>query len=135
MKKIVSLALVTVLLFMMVVPASAANADNTVQPRWTYLNIIDAGLDINWLGIATCEGNVLAYGNTTVKVVVRLQQQTDSGWSTLKTWSDTDTGSAYASGIYAVHSGYTYRVSVIAYAYDANGNLLETGSTSDTLVY
>lgn len=135
MRRIISLVIVITLLCTTVIPVSSAVTDSTVQPRWSYLTTVKAYLDINWLGLATCEGSASIRSQLDVKVVVRLQQLTDSGWSTIKTWTATDAGSAYASGVYAVHSGYTYRVSVTGYVYDDNGNLLETGSTSDTFVY
>lgn len=135
MKRIISLALVAVLLCATIAPVSAVSADNTVQPRWTYIRLMNANIDINWIGVASCSGEVNAYESMDVKVLVRLQQLTDSGWSTIKTWSVTGVGAARASGVYAVHSGYTYRVSVTGYVYDDNGNLLEAGSTSDTFVY
>lgn len=70
-----------------------------------------------------------------VKTVVRLQQKLDSGWYTVKSWSDTGTCTAGASGSYAVARGYDYRVTVSAYVYDDNGNIVETGSSSDSDSY
>lgn len=119
----------------MTIPASATTAESTIQPRWTYLDTVYAYLNINWLGIASCEGSATAGSLVTVEVTVRLQQLKDTGWATIKTWSATDTQSAVASGSYAVQKGYTYRVSVTGYVYDSNGNLVETGSATDTFVY
>lgn len=131
MKKVISLLIVIGILCGMVVSVSAS----TVQPRWTYLDAVYANLDINWLGVATCEGGAAANDTVTVKVVVRLQQLKDTGWSTITSWSSTGTLSATSSGSYAVYSGYTYRVSVTGHVYDSNGTLIETGSATDTFVY
>ena len=96
---------------------------------------VTAYLDINLLGVATCEGSATARALVDVKVTVRLQQLTDTGWSTIKTWSATNEGCSSASGKYAVYSGYTYRTTVSAYVYDEDGNIIETGSASDTFEY
>lgn len=135
MKKVISLLMVTVIVCTMVLPVSATTGDNTVQPRWTYLDSVYAHLDINWLGVASCEGRATAGDFVTVKVVVRLQQLQDTGWATIKSWTATDTQTVGTSGTYAVYSGYTYRVSVTGYIYDSNGNLVEAGTATDTFVY
>lgn len=135
MKRFLSLILIAMVIFSMAVPASAAVADNMVQPRWSYLNSVTAYLNINFLGIATCEGTATARVGETVEVTVRLQQLKDTGWATIKTWTSTGTGTAAASGNYAVYSGYTYRTSVTGYVYDSDGNLLETGTATDTFEY
>ena len=135
MKRIAAILVVIGILCTMIIPVSAATNDNTVQPRWSYLNAVYAYLDINWLGVATCEGSAVVRGSYDVEVIVRLQQKLDSGWYTVKSWSDTGTGGAGASGSYAVARGYDYRVTVSAYVYDDNGNIVETGSSSDSDSY
>lgn len=135
MRRLFTFFVILTILASIVIPAHAATSVNTPQPRWSYLNSVSANININSIGIATCSGRATARENITVKVVVRLQQLTDSGWSTIKSWTVTDTVSAYASGSYAVYSGYTYRTSVTGYVYDSNGNLLETGTSTDTYVY
>lgn len=137
MKKYISLVLVMVLLFSSTITASATSNSNTItiQPRWSYLDTVSAYININALGIATCEGRATSRDALTVETVVRLQQLTDTGWSTIKTWSSTSVGSASVSKTYAVYAGYTYRTSVTGYVYDSNGNIIETGSASDTFYY
>lgn len=135
MRRLAALLMVIGILCTMIVPVAAASNENTVQPRWTYLNSVYAYLDINWLGVATCEGAAVIRSSMEVKTVVRLQQKLDSGWYTVKSWSDTGTCTAGASGSYAVARGYDYRVTVSAYVYDDNGNIVETGSSSDSDSY
>lgn len=138
MKKLISLFLIAFLLISTVSPVYAAppaETESTIQPRWSYLDTVTAYLDINILGVATCEGSATARALVDVKVTVRLQQLTDTGWSTIKTWSATNEGCSSASGKYAVYSGYTYRTTVSAYVYDEDGNIIETGSASDTVEY
>lgn len=138
MKKVISLLLAVVLLASVAIPAYATPAtesESVIQPRWSYLDTVTAYLDINTLGIATCRGTATAHVLWDVKVTVRLQQLTDTGWYTVKSWSATELATTSVSGKYAVYSGYTYRTTVTAYVYDENGSLVETGSASDTFVY
>lgn len=135
MKKALAIIFTVVILCSITIPAAAVESDNTIQPRWSYLDAVYAYLDINWLGVATCEGSAVAHSTVQVKTVVRLQQKLDSGWYTVETWSDTGTGAAGASGKIAVARGYDYRVTVSAYVYDDNGNIVETGSSSDSDSY
>ena len=135
MKRVITIFILIAFIITLVPSASAATAENTIQPQWDILNSVTADLEINWLGIATCAGRATAGEFVTVKVVVKLQQLTDTGWTTLKSWTVTDTQSAFASGTYAVHRGYTYRVSVTGYIYNSNGTLVETGTATDTFVY
>ena len=114
MKRTTALLLIVGLLCAMATPVGATTNENTIQPRWAYLNTVVASLDINWLGVATCEGTAVVRGSMDVKTVVRLQQKLDSGWYTVETWSDTGTGAAGASGKIAVARGYDYRVTVSA---------------------
>ena len=135
MRRLAALLMVIGILCTMIVPVAAATNENTIQPRWTYLNSVYAYLDINWLGVATCEGSSAARSSVEIKTVVRLQQLTDTGWSTIKSWSGTGTLNASAGGKIAVARGYDYRVTVSAYVYDDNGNIVETGSSSDSDSY
>lgn len=138
MKKVFSLLLATLLLLSSAFPVNAVEPEQsviTVQPRWTYLYSVTASLDINLLGVATCRGTTACGSVRDVEIIVRLQQETATGWSTLKTWTDTGSGSAIASGSYAVARGYTYRTVSSVYVYDDNGNIIETGSASDTFYY
>ena len=138
MKRAISILLVAIIMFSAASPVyavSPAESESSIQPRWTYLNTVSAYLNINVLGIATCEGSAIANVVQDVEVIVRLQQLTDTGWSTIKSWSATNAGASSAEGKYAVYKGYTYRTTVAAYVYDNNGNIIETGSASDTFVY
>ena len=135
MKRAFAILIVIGILSAIAVPVAASSNENIIQPRWSYLDSVHAYLDINWLGVATCEGSATARSLVEVETIVRLQQQTDTGWSTIKTWSSTGTASASAGGKYAVARGYDYRVTVSGYVYDDNGNIVETGSSSDSDSY
>lgn len=135
MKRVIAIFIVIGILCSIAIPVAASTNEGVIQPRWSYLDAVVASLNINWLGVATCEGSAVAHSSVDVEVVVRLQQKLDSGWYTVETWSDTGTGAAGASGKIAVARGYDYRVTVSAYVYDDNGNIVETGSSSDSDSY
>lgn len=135
MRKTLAVLMVIGILCTMIIPVTAATNENTIQPRWSYLDSVYAYIDINWLGVATCEGTAVARSSVDVEVVVRLQQKLDSGWYTVESWSDAGTGTAGTGGKIAVARGYDYRVTVSAYVYDDNGNIVETGSSSDSDSY
>lgn len=135
MKRTLLIVLVIILTISMSVPASATTEENVIQPRWSYFTAIAASLEINWLGIATYSGSAQVNGAYNVKTVVRLQQLNSGRWITIDTLSFTGLVSAAGQGKLAVESGYTYQAYVVAYVYDANGNILESVSATDTFVY
>ena len=133
MRRLCCFILILLMVGTMIVPVAALQT--VVQPRWTYLTSISASLDINALGVASCGGRALVHSTNRIAVYVTLQQYTDSGWVTIRSWSATATTATQVSGQYAVAHGYTYRVNVFAYVYDGRGNIIETGSTSKTCVF
>jgi len=133
MRRLFCFILVLLMVCTMVLPAAASQA--TVQPRWTYLDAVSATLDINALGVASCRGQAAVNSSNRIAVYVTLQQQTTSGWVTIRNWSATGSGAAQAFGQYAVARGYTYRINVFAYVYDDRGNIIETGSASQFRVF
>ena len=135
MKRIICLFLVLFCVSSMFLSAAAATLEDEIQPRWSYLNSVAADLDINWLGVATCTGSAVARDSVTIELCIYLQQRTQSGWETLRTWTSTGEVSSGVQGQYAVYKGFTYRVIVSAVVYDIQGNILETGSASDLFIY
>ena len=135
MKRTMIILLVVLLTITMAVPAAATTEENIIQPKWSYFTAITANLDINWLGVASFSGSAQVNGAYTVKTVVYLRQYKDGQWTTLKSVSSTSVSTCGAEGRLAVESGCTYQAYVIAYVYDANGNVLETISYADTVTY
>ena len=133
MRRVCCFILILLVVGTMILPAAASQT--AVQPRWTYLDAVFATLDINGLGVATCRGQAAVNSTNRIVVYVTLQQNTDSGWVTISSWSATGVGAAQAYGQYAVARGYTYRVNVFAYVYDGRGNIIETGSASHIRVF
>ncbi len=113
-----------------------AEAADIVQPRFTYLDGVAAGLSIdNTWGIATCSGNTSTSYNRNVKVVVRLLQLNNGTWQILRSWQGTGPMTCEASGSCAVARGYTYRTSVIAYVYNSDGTIAESGQAQQTVFF
>lgn len=112
MKKTILIILAILTLSMCVMPALAAEG-NTVQPLYNNISSIIVGLDIDKsAGSAYAGGAVSAYYQVPVEVLVQLQIYKNGIWQTLRSWSNSGTGDAYAGGYYTVESGYNYRTKV-----------------------
>lgn len=128
MRRIISILLVCVFIASCAIPVSAAELNN-VQPRYTYVFDVQAILSINEsTGIASCSGSISARNSYPVKVTVQLQREDTTGWTAVKTWSNTGTLATSVAKAWAVFSGYNYRVYVIGFVYDSNGNIIESAS-------
>ena len=137
MRKVLSV-LVAVMLFMMAVGNvyAAVPEDESISPLYTYVKTNSAYIDINEnTGIASCEASCYATNNYTVKIQCRLQQYTGSAWTTLKNWTASGTTYASLNKVWAVNSGYKYRVYATFRIYDSNGTLVETATNTDTYNY
>lgn len=134
MKRRIIVGISFILILAMIVPMGNANATG-INPRWTHIQSMTAGLDISFWGVATCNGQLTAYENVPIEIMMHLQQNKNGSWGTLRTWSIVGTGALSSEKQYAVERGYTYRVVVTGYVYDANGNILETASASKSFVY
>lgn len=135
MKKLFALILVCAALLAAAMPIGAAKAESPVQPRYTYIDNLRADLEISGLGVASCCGTFSVKEYIPVKIVIRLQQLDGSNWMTVKKWEISGTGSVTATKSYAVYSGFSYRVHVTGYVYDADGNILEYDSASRYMDY
>lgn len=134
-KRLIMALVILSMMTSMAVPISAYNGD-TIQPRWDYINTVTANLTIDeTLGIATATGRMIVREYSPVEIIVRLQRSTAIGWVTIATWNATGTRTVYCSSKYAVEKGFTYRVTVSGYLYDADGALKEDGFASYTVAY
>lgn len=131
MKKILALVIVlTIILSFGTQSLAAINEVSAIDIMPMYISIANFGaaLEIDSLGIATCEGILthrLIDGSS--ELVMKLQKLENKSWTTISTW--TEEGSTKCS-IYknkAVSRG-TYRVAVTAKIYDSSGSLIETQS-------
>jgi hypothetical protein len=144
MKKIICMGILVLMTLFCTVPAQAVVgnentwAQGVVTPKFTYISLLNAGLSINSSGRATCIGHASAYNSSnTTRLTVQLQKSTESGWSTIESWSASSTGQSVAGveeDYYVTHG--TYRVCATAKVYNAAGNLLESKSAySDMATY
>lgn len=118
---------------------TAFAADNRVDSSrgnmsimFTYISSIYTDLTISSSGVASCTATITAYsGIDSVKISGYLQYY-NNGWITLKSWSQTTSGT-YGSmaKTYSVSEGYNYRFLVYYYVYDGS-NVVESTSGSDT---
>ncbi len=105
-----------------------------VSPRYTGTSTIVTDLSISSTGKATCAGTVVLYSGYTATLTMKLQQYNGSYWTTIQTWSTSDSKSL--SKFYYVSSGYSYRVVTSAKVYNSSGTYVETPSvTSATKSY
>lgn len=144
MKKFICMGILVLMTVFSAVPAYAAagtqnaGTQSVITPQFTYISILIPGLSIDSSGKATCSGMASAYDSShTTKLTVELQKSTGSGWSTIKSWSATASGTYVADvyeDYYVVYG--TYRVCATAEVYNASGILLERRSLySDTVIY
>lgn len=144
MKKFISMSILAFMTLFLAVPAYAANGtpnagiQEVITPQYTYISTLIPGLSIDSSGKATCSGMASAYNSShTTRLTVELQKSNAGGWSTIKSWSASSTGTYVAD----VHEDYyvvrgTYRVCATAKVYNASGTLLESQSLySDTVIY
>lgn len=135
MKKLTAFILVLIMLLCIAMPVAATNMGGAIQPRYTYIDLLRADLQISSLGVASCEGTVLLKTDDAVKIVIRLQELDGANWMTIKKWEITGSGSISGTGDYAVYSGSSYRVHVTVYVYDAQGNILESDTARSYMDY
>lgn len=137
MRKVLSVVLALVLAGVLAVPSLAAVPEDTVvSPLYTYIQTATANLSIDEsTGIATCKASCYSVKGYTVEIICELQQYNDSTWTTLKTWTASGSRFASVNEIWAVFSGYTYRVYATYRIRDTAGSLLESITGTDSYVY
>lgn len=137
MRKVLSILLVVAIFMSWSIPVYAATQEGeSISPRYTYIKFNSAYIDINEnTGVASCEASCYATDNLTVKVQCRLQRYNGSSWTTLKTWTASGTSYSGVDEVWAVSSGYKYRVYAIFRIYNSSGTLVETATNIDTYNY
>ena len=131
MRRGIAVVLAIILISSMAVPASAS-----VTPRYTHTSFIYSNLSIDtFWGVATCEGELLAYDDVPVEITVYLQVYKDGEWQTVKSWYASDMMHVYLSKQYAIYRGYEYRTYVEGYVYNSSGYLVEIVDVADTEWY
>lgn len=97
----------------------AAHAEG-ISPRYTGLSTLSSSLKISAGGGATCRGSVTLKDGYTADLKVELKQD----GSTIRTWTNSGSGTLSAGATYYVMSGHEYVVTTTATVYDSDGNLV-----------
>ena len=86
-------------------------------------------------GIANCYGYTKTQSGYSAKVKVELQRK-GTTWTTIKTWTASDSAKAVVDEIYSVSKGYSYRLKTTHYALNSSGSVVEsTVKYSSTVSY
>lgn len=115
----------------------AAYAESVIQPRYTYLNRIEAGIwtESGEVGyIASVTGSTHCYRATLVATLQRWDA-TNSRWVYVESVSDTayDSADLGCTGSAPLLSGTNYRVYAVCRVYGENQMLLEEASITKKL--
>lgn len=134
MKKKATILFLVVCLLMAPTAAWADSASSTVQPRYTYVDVIHTLFGISSSGLATCHVSVDEDATKTFtysKLTVYIKRYSDD--STVKTFTATkypDSGGSFDwTDTYQLKSKGTYYIKATNKLYK-NGNLVETINTS-----
>ena len=120
MKKLIR-STVPVLLFIGILVSNLMVAHaSEITPRYTGISGLTAGMTISAVGRASCSGTVIVRTGYTADLTVELKQD----GNTIKTWTDSGTGSLAAEGAYYVVSGHEYMVTTTVTIYDDSGNVV-----------
>ena len=107
----------------------SAFANDGIVPRWSYLWMISADLDVDDYNSATVsvEASSDPTDTDSLKVTTKLQQF-NGGWKTYKSWTDNiDDSFAMIEKYTAIPKGYSYRIQVTVSTYK-NGKFLESAT-------
>jgi len=103
------------------------NESTEIQPRYTRISKINITFDISSAGKSSCYCKVTTIDwADDIDLTMELQRLEDGGWTTIKTWTNSGTGSVPLDKIWYVLSGYDFRLKITAKVYDAKGVWKET---------
>lgn len=108
-----------------------------VTPFYDYITALGANLSIGSLGKAVSTGFVYYPGDYDSTLTIELQRSNGTGWTTVKSWSESFSGWGHHSleEEYYVTSGYTYKVVTTATVKEGSIVLETASSTSSEVTY
>lgn len=115
--KLLCIILAVFTVFSSAFPASAAVIDDndggsSIAPLYVTIGTTSYGISISGI-TAKCAASLSSKTSTSLKIVMELQKKGSSGYSTVKTWSDSRTGTALGvSGSKTINILSTYRLKV-----------------------
>lgn len=101
-----------------------------IVPQYTGISALEADLNINDDGCATCYGYVRVKSGYTVTLSVQLKRD----GVVIKTWSDSGTSSFSIEEDYYVTGNHDYQVIVTAKVKNSAGTVIETPSVRSVIV-
>ena len=142
LKKVI--AIVTLICICVSMPSFGVMADDIVSEQDYVFDVApyniaitkrDYDFVINSDGKAQCYGEVTVCPEYTVKLVMQLQKKS-SMWTTVQSWSETNSSFVVLDKEYSVEKGYSYRLMNVYIAYDSQGNQVESFyDISDVIEY
>ena len=137
MKKIVSIALVFVLLIgVLSIGVYASNSDNEIMPCYQVVTGWSATLDKTSSTGASCHTRFSTVGECQIVATMYLKRKEGTVWKTEGTWYNSGTTIVTLNGSKNVTTGYDYMVYSVADVYDADGNFIERVTAhSNTVSY
>lgn len=119
-------ALILLMTSMLAIPAAAAEETPAVTPRYVNIALINASINVNSSGKASCYSFVET-ANTSYKIslTLGLQRYENGYWTTIKTWSGSGTGEVTMDKSWYVTPGYYYRTAASATVRTSGGSYVE----------
>lgn len=104
--------------------------------RFTNIDSFITYFDVNDSGKCSISASLQGYNGSNSKVVAKLQRYSGGSWSTIKTYTATNSSpDCGLSAKYYVTSGYSYRTVFYAYVYNGQILLDHTSITSPVQIY
>lgn len=132
MKRILSRTICLLLLITMILPVAFATEHNMIQPRYTYVRMLNAHIDITG-STATIAANFSTYTSYDLKLACKLQHKVGSTWKDVQIWSKESSNISHISLTkeYPISVGEQYRLIVYGYVYNEN-SMIEYVHTTAT---
>ena len=110
------------------------DTDTGIDPQYIMITLLDAKLDINNSGRATCSTKVTTAAPSGYSVTLTCELSKDG--TVIKSWTTTGARSASLNKPWYVTSGSDYQVIASATVYDSAGNYVDSGTAySDVVSY
>lgn len=129
-KKMIAVALATISLstsaqFALAETLNVHSGGDVISPLNIAISMTNNNLSLGTLGKLSCYGRTAVQNGYIAGITVELQQY-NGGWSTIKTWSDSNSNFVSISDDYYVTKGYNYRLKLTHKAYNRSWGLVES---------
>lgn len=107
--------------------------DSEIQPRYTAIATTSTYLKNLGSGKLNCQGSTTVRDGYNAGVTVELQKSNNGTWTTIQTWSDSDSTGAIVDVNYNAGSG-TFRLKTTHRSYTSGWSLVETVTKYSNIV-